>query len=77
MKEFYNKTGKMAVGTRLRLLSEHLTEQSALIYDDYNTIMKPKWFPVFFTLCKDSPLGITEIAQQILKPRTAMTLEKT
>ncbi len=55
----------MAIGTRLRLLSEHLTEQSAQIYNDYNNNMKPKWFPVFFILCEKSPLGITEIAQQI------------
>jgi len=55
----------MAIGTRLRLLSEHLVEQSAQIYNDYNNNMKPKWFPVFFILCEESPLGITKIAQQI------------
>lgn len=65
MKEFYTMTGKMAIGTRLRLLSEYLTDQSAKVFKSYDTEMKPKWFPVFFTISQETALPITIIAHQI------------
>jgi len=48
--DFYTKTGKMALGSRLRRLSEQMTEQAAAIYDLYQVDLQPKWFPVFYSL---------------------------
>ena len=47
---FYNKTGKMALGSRLRRLSELITEQAGKVYSLYDIEMQPKWFPVFYAL---------------------------
>ncbi|MDB5110893.1 MAG: GCN5-related N-acetyltransferase [Mucilaginibacter sp.] len=62
---FYNKTGKMALGSRLRRLSELITEQAGEVYKLYAIDMQPKWFPVFYALSGGEEKTITQIAQEI------------
>lgn len=62
---FFNQTGKMAVATRLRMLSERITEESRKIYEAYGVGLRPKWFPVFYALSQGETKGITEMAQEI------------
>lgn len=45
--DFFDKTGKMAIGSRLRLLTDRLTADAADIYRLYGNDFKPKWFPGF------------------------------
>lgn len=63
--ELFNKTGKMALGSRLRLFASTITEDAEKIYDLYNVDMVPKWFPVFYTLSDGAQKTITEIAVEI------------
>jgi DNA-binding MarR family transcriptional regulator len=63
--EFYDKLGKMAIGSRLRRLSELLTEEAKQVYHMYDTDMQPKWFPVLYVLSTGEEKTITEIAQEI------------
>jgi DNA-binding MarR family transcriptional regulator/GNAT superfamily N-acetyltransferase len=63
--EFYNKTGKMALGSRLRRLSEMLTDQASEVYSLYDVEIQPKWFPVFYVLSSGGEKSITQIAQEI------------
>ncbi|MFM7426033.1 MAG: GNAT family N-acetyltransferase [Elainella sp.] len=65
MIDFYAKTGKLALGSRLRRLSEMLTEDAAQIYALYEVTLDPKWFPVFYVISHQPEASITEIAQQI------------
>ncbi len=62
---FYTKIGKMALGSRLRMLSEKVTESAKEIYTLYDVALKPKWFPVFYVLSQDKEKSITEIAEEI------------
>ncbi|NER79958.1 MAG: GNAT family N-acetyltransferase [Leptolyngbya sp. SIO1D8] len=62
---FYHQTGKMAMGSRLRRLSERLTEDAAKTYALYKVELDPKWFPVFYVLSHQTEASITEIAQII------------
>jgi DNA-binding MarR family transcriptional regulator len=62
---FYYQTGKMALGSRLRRLSEKFTEDAAKIYPLYEVTLDPKWFPIFYVLSQKEELSITEIAQII------------
>lgn len=62
--EFFNQTGKMAIGSRLRLLTDRITADAADIYKLYEIELHPKWFPVFHALSQGN-FTITEIAQQI------------
>nr|WP_067062069.1 bifunctional helix-turn-helix transcriptional regulator/GNAT family N-acetyltransferase [Mucilaginibacter sp. L294] len=63
--EFYNKVGKMALGSRLRRLSEKLTDQAGEVYKVYDIDMNPKWFPVFYALAEGADKSIMQIAQEI------------
>jgi DNA-binding MarR family transcriptional regulator/N-acetylglutamate synthase-like GNAT family acetyltransferase len=63
--DFYTRTGKMALGSRLRRLSEEMTEQAAGIYDLYQVDLQPKWFPVFYSLSATQEKSITDIAREI------------
>lgn len=71
--DFYNRTGKMAIGSRLRLLTGKVTEDAAKIYELYNIEFSPKWFPVFFILMENGGKTITEIAEEIGHSQPSVT----
>ena len=62
--EFFNQTGKMAIGSRLRLLTDKITADAVDIYKLYDINLQPKWFPVFHALSQGN-FTITEIAGHI------------
>lgn len=62
---FYDKIGKIALGSRLRRLSEMITEDAARLYELYGVGLQPKWFPVFYALSEGAQKSITAIAIEI------------
>ena len=62
---FFETVGKMAIGSRLRLLTERITEDAAQMYKLYNIDLQPKWWPVFYVLSNGETKTITEIAAAI------------
>jgi DNA-binding MarR family transcriptional regulator/N-acetylglutamate synthase-like GNAT family acetyltransferase len=63
--ELFERTGKMALGSRLRLFTARITDDAARIYEVYQINFTPKWFPVFFVLAESDDKTITEIAIEI------------
>ncbi len=63
--DFFDRTGKMAIGSRLRLLTDLITKDAASIYELYGVDIRPKWFPVFYVLAHGEPKPITAIAKEI------------
>ena len=63
--EFFDKVGKAALGSRLRLMTAAITDDASKIYELYGVDFVPKWFPVFYVLTEDRELTITEIANEI------------
>lgn len=63
--DFYNTLGLKGIGSRLRMLTNRITDDSAEIYKLYNIDMQPKWFPVFYSLSEGDEKTITGIAQEI------------
>ncbi|MEJ5960879.1 bifunctional helix-turn-helix transcriptional regulator/GNAT family N-acetyltransferase [Pedobacter immunditicola] len=63
--EFYDKVGTVAIGSRLRMLTEKITEDAANIYKLYHIEMQPKWFPVFYVISQGEEKTVTEIAKEI------------
>lgn len=63
--EFFTQTGPMAIGSRLRMLTDVITKDASLIYEMYGVDIRPKWFPVFFVLSKGEAKTITAIAKEI------------
>lgn len=62
---FYQQAGKLALGSRLRQLSEKISEDAARLYTLYDVPLDPRWFPVFYMLTREQPQSIQEIAQRI------------
>jgi N-acetylglutamate synthase-like GNAT family acetyltransferase/DNA-binding MarR family transcriptional regulator len=62
---FFDQTGKMALGSRLRMLSEQITEDAKQIYKLYDVDLHPKWFPVFYVLSSGERKTVTAIAEEI------------
>ncbi|MEM6253752.1 MAG: helix-turn-helix domain-containing GNAT family N-acetyltransferase [Cyanobacteria bacterium P01_D01_bin.156] len=63
--DFYSQISKVALGSRLRRLSDRLAEDAAKIYTLYNVALEPRWFPVFYMLSQQESAAVTEIAQMI------------
>lgn len=63
--DFFDKTGKMAIGSRLRMLTDRITTDAAGIYQLYGVDIKPKWFPVLYALSGGEEKTITGIAKEI------------
>jgi DNA-binding MarR family transcriptional regulator/N-acetylglutamate synthase-like GNAT family acetyltransferase len=63
--DFYFQAGKLALGSRLRRLSERFTEDATQIFTLYDVPLDPRWFPVFYVLSQQPEASITEIAQFI------------
>ncbi|MGJ7032941.1 bifunctional helix-turn-helix transcriptional regulator/GNAT family N-acetyltransferase [Niabella hirudinis] len=64
-KIFYTRTGKTALGSRLRMLSALFTEEAGKIYEQNQLPLKAQWFPVFYMLSQNEKKTITEIAREI------------
>ncbi|QHT67287.1 GNAT family N-acetyltransferase [Rhodocytophaga rosea] len=62
---FFESAGKKAIGSRLRMLTDQITEDAAEIYRLYGIELQPKWFPVFYALSQGMEKTITGIAQEI------------
>lgn len=70
----FERTGKMALGSRLRLLTSRFTDDATKIYEMYNVAkFSPKWFPVFFVLSETEEITITEIAKEIGHSQPSVT----
>lgn len=63
--DFFEKTGPMAIGSRLRMLTDTITKDASAIYALYGIDFKPKWFPVFYVLADEQPKSVTVIAKEI------------
>jgi len=71
--DLFNKTGKMALGSRLRLIANTITDDASKIYELYDVDFSPKWFPVFFVLSENGENTITEIANKIGHSQPSVT----
>jgi DNA-binding MarR family transcriptional regulator/predicted GNAT family N-acyltransferase len=63
--DFFNQVGKVAIGSRLRMLTEKITEDAAQLYLLYQVDLQPKWFPVYYALSQGEEKTITCIAKEI------------
>jgi len=67
------KAGRLALGTRIKLLAERMLQDGSDIYKSLNIDFEPRFFAVFYLL-KDNPsLTVTEIASHIGISQPAVT----
>ncbi len=63
MESFFTRAGPMAIGTRLRLLSERLAKDAAQVYRHYGLDFEPRWFPVLYALMEQDGQSVSELTQ--------------
>jgi len=57
--------GELALGSRLKRLSDTIMRNGAKIYQSNNIEFEPRWFPVFYSLSSHESMTVTEIAKEI------------
>lgn len=55
--------GALALGSRLKRLSDMMMKQVTAFYKINNMDFEPKWFPVFYALTQESPLSIVQLSE--------------
>jgi len=58
--DFLKSLGALAVVSRLRRLSERMTQDVVNMYRDLGIDFEPRWFPVFYLLSRKSPIGVVD-----------------
>ena len=60
-----DQLGELALGSRLKRLSDYIMREGTEVYRENGIDFEPRWFPVYYQLKEESPLGITEIASRL------------
>lgn len=63
MDDLLEELGALALGSRLKRLSDALMQDGGRIYDEVHPGFEPRWFPVFSYLYKKGPTSITGLAR--------------
>lgn len=64
MKE-YTELGHIIVGSKIRQLSETITNDANELYSAFDFDIDPKWFPIFYTLAYKESDNVVNIAKSI------------
>ncbi len=64
-RSFFDRVGQVAIGSRLRMLTDAVTADAAKIYALYGLGVRPKWFPPLRLMAEKDGRSVTEIAQEI------------
>ncbi len=63
----------LAFGTRLRLLTERVLQDSSMVYKSLDMDFEPRWFALFYLLNESSPIAVTEAAAMLGYTQPAIT----
>jgi ribosomal protein S18 acetylase RimI-like enzyme/DNA-binding MarR family transcriptional regulator len=61
--DWFRGFGPLALGSRLRRLSDRMMSDGRAIYEEHGVAFEPRWFPVFRALAEHGPAGVRELAQ--------------
>ncbi len=71
--DVFNQLGELALGSRLKRLSDQIMRDGTKIYRDCDIDFEPRCFPVFYTLSKKSPQGVTQMANDLSVSHAAVS----
>jgi len=63
--DYLDELGKLALGSRLKRLSERLGQEVWEVYKAQGIEFEPRWFPIFHYLGEQETAAITDIAQAV------------
>ena len=70
--DLINQLGELALGSRLKRLSDWIMQDGTKIYQRMQIDFEPKWFPLFYLLKDHSRLGITDCSQRLSVTHSAV-----
>lgn len=59
------RTTELAMGSRLKILSDSLYAMGDRIYRDNNIPFQARWFPIIYVLHQQGPSAVTELAREL------------
>ena len=71
--DFLNELKELALGSRLKRLTERLQNQAAQIYKSYGLDIQPKWFTLLALLDKRGSISIVEASEALGLSQPALT----
>lgn len=60
--DLFTELKEQALASRLKRLSEMMMEEGEALYQELGLTFRPRWFPLFYTLSKQTTLSVTELA---------------
>ena len=63
--DFIQNLGHLALGSRLKRLSDRIMAAGQEVYRDANVDFEPRWFPLFRLLAEEGPLSVGEAAEAL------------
>ena len=69
---FIEELGILALGTRIKNLSELLMRDVSRIYKDQNVDFEPRWFTLFQLILRKTEVPVTEIARELNQTHPAV-----
>lgn len=73
MNDFYQKTGTLILGTRLKRLSNKFLQEITQVYREEDIPFEPSWFPIFFLLKNGEERSLTDLAQELEVSHSAIS----
>lgn len=65
MADIIQQLGSLGLASRLKRLSERLQSDVSRVYNEQHVDFEARWFPVAFLLREQSPLSVSQIAEQL------------
>lgn len=63
--DFFNELNELALGSRLKRLSERFISEASDIYEHFNLDIQPRWFTLLALLHKQKQLTVVEAAKAL------------
>ena len=73
MTDFFDELGELALGSRLKRLSDRLYSDALAVYKRYNMPVQPKWFTLLALLDKKKRVSIVEAAELLKLSQPALS----
>jgi DNA-binding MarR family transcriptional regulator len=64
-KDFLDELGELALGTRLKRISERMLTDAAKVYEHFGITVQPKWFALLALLDKNSTVSVVEASEYL------------
>lgn len=71
--DFFDELNELALGSRLKRLSERFISEAAEIYEHFGLDVQPRWFTMLALLHKQQPISVVEAASALGISQPAIT----